>query len=379
MKKNSTEVTDLFVGLDVHKDSIQVTVAEAGALGEVRPYGRIGGDLAALEKVVRKLDRPGRRLRFVYEAGPCGYVIYRHLTRQGFDCTVIAPSLTPRRAGDRVKTDRRDATLLARLHRAGELTAVYVPQEEDEAMRDLSRAREDAKQAEIKARQQLAAFLLRHDLRYSGTKRWGGEHRRWLAELKLEHPAQYVTLQEYLNAIDEATRRVERLTEQIRALLPEWRLAPVVAALQAMRGVSLLVAVALVTELGDLTRFTKARQVMAFLGLVPDEHSSGPNRRLGGITKAGNSHARRALVEAAWAYHFPARVTKIIRDRQRGLQPAVVATAWQAQLRLCARYRRLVLRGKPKPVVITAVARELAAFAWSIARQVSLPAGAAQG
>jgi transposase len=171
MTQDNTKVTDLFVGLDLHKDSIQLTVAEVGALGEVRPYGRIGGDLGALDKVVRKLHRPGRRLRFVYEAGPCGYVSYRHLTRQGFDCTVIAPALTPKRAGDRVKTDRRDATLLARLHRAGELTAVSGPREEDEAMRDLSRAREDAKQAEVKARQQFAAFLLRHDLRYSGTKR----------------------------------------------------------------------------------------------------------------------------------------------------------------------------------------------------------------
>jgi len=372
MKKDNTTVTDLFVGMDTHKDSIQIVTAEAGALGEVRVYGQIAGDLAALDKVVRKLNTPKHRLRFVYEAGPCGYVIYRHLTRQGYDCAVVSPSMIPKRSGDRVKTDRRDAAGLARLHRAGELTAIYVPQEEDEAMRDLCRAREDAKHAQTRARQQLLSFLLRYDIRYPGGRRWTGEHRKWLSELKMPNPAHYVTLHEYINTIEEATSRVERLTDQIRTLVKEWRFAPVVMGLQAMRGISLIVAVTLVTEIGDFSRFSNPRQLMTYLGLVPSEHSTGAKRRLGGITKAGNTHARRALVEAAWAYRSPARLTRIIRDRQRNLPIEVCAIAWKAQLRLCARYRRLLMRGKQKPVVIIAIAREIAAFVWSIARQLSV-------
>ena len=271
-----------------------------------------------------------------------------------------------------MKTDRRDATALARLHRAGELTAIYVPREEDEAMRDLCRAREDAKHAQTRARQQLLSFLLRYDIRYPGGRRWTGEHKKWLSELKMPNPAQYVTLHEYINTIEEATSRVERLTGQIRTLVKEWRFAPVVMALQAMRGISLIVSVTLVTEIGDFSRFSNPRQLMTYLGLVPSEHSTGPKRRLGGITKAGNTHARRALAEAAWAYRSPARLTRIIRDRQRNLPVEVCAIAWKAQLRLCARYRRLLMRGKLKPVVIIAIAREIAAFAWSIARQLTV-------
>jgi transposase len=310
-------------------------------------------------------------LRVVYEAGPCGYAIYRDLTARQIDCTVIAPSLTPRKSGDHIKTVRRDAISLARLHRAGELTAVYVPRADDEAMRDLSRAREDAKRAETRARQQLQALLLRHDIRYTGRTPWSAPHLRWLSQIKLAHPAQQITFQEYVTAIDEAAARVARLTSQIADLLPAWRMAPLVQALQAMRGVALITAVCMVAEVGDLTRFDNPRQLMADLGLVPSEHSSGGRRHLGAITKAGNSHVRRMLIESAWAYRLPARVTPIIQKRQEQLAKPVREIAWRAQLRLCARYRRLSARGKTKQLIVTAIARELAAFMWAIAREVT--------
>ncbi len=279
--------------------------------------------------------------------------------------------MTPKKSGDRVKTDRRDAVSLARLQRAGELTAVHVPREDDEAMRDLSRAREDAKRAETRARQQLQALLIRHDIRYTGRTPWSAAHLRWLSEIKLPHPAQQVAFQEYVTAIDEAAGRVARLTKQIEELLPAWRMSPVVKALQAMRGVALITAVCMVAEVGDLRRFANPRQLMAYLGLVPSEHSSGERRRQGAITKAGNSHVRRMLVESAWAYRLPARVTPIIQKRQEDVPKPVGEIAWKAQLRLCARYRRLSSKGKTKQLIVTAVARELAAFMWAIAREVT--------
>ena len=364
----------MYIGMDVHKESVEIAIAEEGSQ-EVRRYGRIDGKAESLAGVVRKLVASGKELRFVYEAGPCGYYLYRQLKERGLACKVVAPSMVPKKSGDRIKTDRRDAVNLARLERAGELTAVHVPEPEDEAMRDLSRAREAAKRAETQARHQLQGLLLRHGLKYGGKTPWSKAHWLWLADVKLPQPAQQIVFQEYVDAISEAQSREERLVTQIRTLLPQWRLAPVVQALQALRGVSLVTAVIMVAEVGDLRRFTKPRQLMAYLGLVPSEHSSGARRRLGAITKAGNSHVRRVLVESAWAYRLPARVSRIIRQRQEQLAKPVCEIAWQAQLRLCARYRRLTLKGKPKQVVVTAIARELAAFMWAIASQVPGSAG----
>jgi transposase len=364
----------IFCGLDVHKDSITIALADGGRNGEIRSQGTISGDMASLDKAIRKFRRSGVELRFVYEAGPCGYEIYRHLTAQGFPCEVIAPSMTPKRSGDRIKTDRRDAITLARLYRAGELTPVYVPREDDEAMRDLVRGRDDAIKATRHARQRLSAFVLRHGFRYSGGSPWRVAHLRWLADIKMPHPAQQITLQEYIHSVEECTERIDRLTEQILKLLPTWRMAPVVTAFQSLRGVAPIVATVMVVEIGDLRRFENPRQLMAYLGLVPSENSSGQTTKRGGITKTGNGHARRALIEAAQAYSFPARVSRALRKRQEGLSREVKEISWKAQVRLCGRYRKLIARGKNRNRTVAAIARELAGFMWAIAKVVPMSA-----
>jgi transposase len=359
----------LFVGLDEAKDSIAVAVADPGRTGEVRDHGTIANTPEALTKLVRKLGRP-RDLRFAVEAGPCGYETYRHLVSLGAECLVVAPSKMPRRPGDRIKNDRRDAASLARLHRAGELTAVWVPDRESEAMRDLTRSREDAKYAETRARQRLGSFLLRHGRRYPGRSPWTATHLRWIREQTFPHPAQQICLEEYLKAVEEASGRVARLAGQIRELVPQWSMAPVVNALSAHRGVSLITASTTVAELGDLTRFTKARDVMGFVGLVPSLMATGQTHRNGSITKTGNAHVRRCLVEAAWGFRHPARRTAVIRKRLEGQPEAVQEIAWKAQVRLCGRYRKLTGRGKHHNKVITAIARELLGFLWATARLV---------
>jgi transposase len=364
MRKSSK----VFVGMDVHKESIDITLAEGG--GEVRRWGQVGGDRAALEKAVRKLESLGHPLHFIYEAGPCGFWIERALAARGHECWVVSPSLIPKRSGERIKTDRRDSEMLARLARAGELTPIYVPGEIDEALRDLVRARDDAIIAQRKARQQLKALLLRNEIRYVGKSSWTPAHRRWLAQLKLAQPVQQIAFEEYVDAVEVASARIERLTRATETGIAGWRFEPVVQRLQALRGVQFVHAVTLICELGDLSRFEAPRQLMAYLGLVPSEHSTGEQRRQGAITKSGNHFARRALIEAAWAYQHPARVSPIIARRQAGLPKRARDIAWKAQLRLCARFRRLCARRLNKNKVVVAIARELSGFVWAIAREV---------
>ena len=327
----------LYVGMDVHKDSIDIATGDDAA-GEVRHYGAIGGEMGAVGKLARKLESTGKVLVFVYEAGPCGFGIYRMLRERGHECWVVSPGMTPRSNADRVKTDRRDCLKLCRLARAGELTPIHVPDEADEAVRDLVRAREDAVVMQRQVRQRLGALLLRNDVRYNGETAWSPAHRRWIAELKLPHVAQHIAFEEYAQGIDEASRRIERLETAIGDELTRWRWRPVVGALEAFRGIR---TVRLVAELGDLTRFASPRHLMGFLGLVPSENSTGNRRRQGAITKTGNSSARRALVEAAWAYRYGARVSVGIAKRQSGLPKPITDLAWRAQLRLYSRYRRL--------------------------------------
>ena len=358
-----------YVGLDVHKDSIVVAVAAGGLRGEVREYGRIANTSAALDRLLRKLGGDGMKLRFCYEAGPCGYGIHRRLSARGHECVVVAPSLIPKRAGDRVKTDRRDAASLAKLHRAGELTAVWVPDCRHEAMRDLVRARLDAVHSLRRARQQLSGFLLRQGCHYRRPA-WTKLHRRWLAGLSFAQAVHHIVLEDYIAAVEGAEARRDRLTAQIEAMLPDWTLAPIVAAVQTMRGMALVNAATLIAELGDLSRFANPGQLMAYLGLVPSEYSSGATIKRGGITKAGNGAARRLLIEAAWSYRFPARLSREVLLRQERQPKLIRDIAWKGQLRLCARYRRLVRTGKPANIVTTAIARELTGFVWAIARQV---------
>jgi transposase len=359
-----------FVGLDESKAAIEVAVAEAGSRGEVRQYGSIPNHPDGLRKLVRRLGRP-KDLHFAVEAGPCGYATYRELRALGANCIVVAPSKTPRKSGERIKNDRRDAAMLARLHRAGELTPVWVPDEQSEAMRDLTRAREDAKYAQTRARQRLGAFLLRHARRYPGKCHWTVSHLKWIRTQGFENAAQHVCLEEYLAAVEETTSRVERFDKQLRELLEFWSQAPTVKALMVHRGVSLVVASTVAAELGDLTRFDKPRDLMGFVGLVPSLDATGLRHRTGAITKTGNAHVRRCLVEAAWAYRHPARRTLLLKRRQEGQPDAVKQIAWKAQLRLCGRYRKMVARGMHHNKVVTAIARELTGFLWASARAVA--------
>jgi transposase len=343
----------IYVGLDVHKDTIAVALAEAGKRGDVRQYGQIANTPAALKGAAARLARSGSDLRFCYEAGPCGYGIQRQLTVAGHECVVVAPSLIPRRPGDRIKTDRRDAINLAKLHRAGELTTVWVPDQTHEAIRDLVRARLAAVRTLRQARQQLSGFLLRHGHHYHRPA-WTLMHRRWLAGLRFEQPLHHIVLEDCIAAVEAATARRDRLEAHIEVALADWSLAPVVCALQALRGMALVVAATLIAELGDITRFANPRQLMSYLGLVPSEHSSGGTR----------------LIEAAWSYRFPARISREMLLRQEELPKAIRDTAWKAQERLCRRYRKLAQAGKLPTVVTAAIARELSGFVWAIAQLV---------
>jgi transposase len=363
----------LCIGLDVHSDSIAVSLAPSDTT-EVRRYGLIGGAHDDVLRLAKKLQtaHPQSQLRFCYEAGPHGYPLCRFLGTHGYHCILVSPSKMPRRPGERVKTNRRDADQLARLYRAGELTGIYVPDPQDEAIRDLVRARYQVQKQQHRARQQLKMFLLRHNLRYAGTTSWTPKHLRYLASVKLPFPEQQFVFQEMINVISDATQRLERYDGQVPRVVAGWRWEPVVKALMSLRGLALLNAVTLVAELGDLRRFTTARQLMGYLGLVPSEDSTGDERRQGGITKMGNGIARRALIEAAWNYRVPARVSRELQRRQEGLNKPITDLAWRAQTRLHHRYQHLTtLKHKKAPVAAAALGRELSGFVWAIGQIVS--------
>jgi transposase len=368
MSQSST----LYVGLDVHKESIAVAYVAKDHDAEVIYLGAISTRQCDIDQLVRKLQSKAQRLVFVYEAGPCGYWLYRYLTKKGYVCWVVAPSLIPKKAGDRVKADRRDAVQLARLMRSGDLTPVYVPQVEDEAIRDLTRAREDTIRDLKAATCRLKAFWLLHDIRYTGRATWSPAHLRWLSEVVGPTPAQPIVFQAYVRAVNEHAERLQRLEPELHEQVTAWRLYPVVDALQALRGVQFTVAVTTVAELGDLTRVENPRQLMKFLGLIPSEYSSGERRRQGSITTAGHTHARRALVEGAWAYRYPAKVSRHLQLRLEQLPKPIQDISWKAQVRLCKRFRRLTARGKHANQVVVAIARELAGFMWAIAKEIAV-------
>lgn len=365
MNKYSTK----YVGMDVHKETIAVATAKEGR-GEAVYYGEIPNTAEAIRKLVKKVVSNGERVSFCYEAGPCGYEVYRQLIDLGQKCDVVAPSLIPKKSGNRVKTDRRDAKTLTRLHRAGELTPVWVPDKEQEAVRDLTRAREDMKAMERHAKQRLGAFLLRHGKRYPGRSTWTQAHFRWLEGIKFEIPAQQIVFQEYVDTVKQMERRVAAMEEEMRYAMEGWSLAPVVTGLMALRGVDIITAMTVVAELGDISRFDSPRQLMAHLGLVPSENSSGARRQRGEITKTGNGHARRVLIEASWSYRLPARKTAHLQRKAAKTTDAVREIAWKAQKRLCRRYWHLIHKGKLQVQACTAIARELAGFIWAIACEV---------
>lgn len=365
--------TDKYVGLDVHKDTTVVAVAEGGREGEVRLYGTISSDLHALEKLLRKLGGADVRLHVVYEAGPTGYVVQRRLEQLGIDCLVVAPSRTPQPKGQRQKTDRRDALMLARLHRAGELTGIHVPDAVDESIRDLTRARADAVHDLTRAKQRLKSFLLRQGYRYVGKANWSEAHQRYLRELVLPLPALKAVMEEYLLTITQRLAQVERLDELIAAQVPQWKMYPAVRALMCLRGVQLNAATVLVAELGEIHRFRHPRHLMAFLGLVPKEHTTGDNRKLGSITKSGNAHARWMLAEVVQHAFLPPKVSSHLALRQQGQPAAYRELSWKMQTRLHQRGRHLLGRGVMKPKVTIALARELCGFVWALLRQVPAP------
>jgi transposase len=371
--------SEAFVAFDTSKLRNAVAIADGGRSGEVRFVGEIENSGPATAKLVRKLSAKYERLTFCYEAGPTGYGLYRQIKNLGHECLVVAPSLIPKKPGDRVKTNRRDAVSLAKLLRADELTAVWVPDRGHEAMRDLTRARETAMMDLRSKRQQVSAFLLRQGRSYpEGKRTWSKTHMNWLAGQKLEHPEQRIVFEEMMLAVRQAQERMDRLEQAIRTAVPDWSLAEVVTALMAMRGLDMISATTFLAEIGDLSRFQSPRELMAYLGLVPSEDSTGDTIKRGPITKAGNRRARRMLVECAWSYQHPPRVGQEKQEKVAAAPRAAREIAWKAQCRLHGRYRALIRRGKRKTVAITAVAREFAGFIWAISREVTAARAAAK-
>jgi len=360
----------LYIGLDVHKDSITIAIAQPGSQGEIRVFGTITNDLHAVQKALARIRKahPGAHLVVTYEAGPCGFGIARRLRQLGIPCLVAAPSLIPKKPGSPFKTDKRDAANLARLLRAGDLTAVYIPEPTDEAIRDLCRARTDAVDDLRRCRQRLKGFLLRHGYRYQGKANWSQAHVRYLRELVLPHPAMKTILEEYLQGIDASNDRVLRIELAMETLLQTWRLKPAVQALMALRGFQLVAAMITVSELGDIHRFAHPRQLMTYLGLVSTEDSSGPRQRLGAISRCGNGHVRWLLTECAEHYVLPPKISKELSRRQEGQPRSVRDLSWKTQNRLHLRFTRLLARRLPRNKAKVAVARELSGFVWALLR-----------
>lgn len=358
--------TTRWVALDVHAESIAVAVAETD--GAIRSLGNIPNRMESLRKLFKKLG-PAEELKACYEAGPTGYVVYWQLAQLGVKCDVVAPTLVPTKPGDRVKTDRRDAEKLARCFRSGDLTPVWVPDDDHECLRDLVRAREAAKKDQLRARHRLSKFLLRRGVRPAEKmKSWSQKHLRWVKSVRFEQPALEATRIDYVGEIDHALDRITRLEKAIDEAIDKApaKMRAVIAALQAMRGVAKMTAVTIVTEVGEVSRFTHASQLMGYSGLVPREHSSGGSTQRGAITKTGNGHLRRVVVEAAWAYQHGPSVYAELRRRQEGLDEETKAIAMKAQHRLNGRFRKLVGKGKPHSLAMTAIARELLGFIWAI-------------
>ncbi len=354
-----------FVGLDVHKDTIVIAVAEEGQ-SEAVVLGTFPHDVAKVVKQLIKRETDVSRLRVCYEAGPTGFGLSRRLKQAGIDCVVVAPSLVPQQAGARVKTDRRDAVRLAHFLRSGDLTAVWVPDEQTEALRDLERSRDDAKNAERVARHQLDKFLLRNERVFREGRSWTLRHAAWLQQQTFADPCKQCVLDDYVQAVEDATERVKRLSKEIERFVEQTALAPLVQALKSFRGISTLSAVGIAAEIGDLRRFKTARQFMAFVGLVVSEHSSGKSIQRGALTRTGNTHVRRILVEAAQHYRHRPTLSAALRKRQAGVSKEVTDMAWKAQQRLCKRLTYLLEKNKPRNKAIAAVARELAGFVWAV-------------
>lgn len=367
--------TKLYIGLDVHKETIVAATAHASG-GDPQLYGTWGGSNISAERgllrLLKKFGLEKHEVSVVYEAGPSGFVLARRLLHLGYHCIIVSPTGVPDKSGDRVKTDRRDACKLARYHRSGDLDPIHIPDAADEAVRDLCRARTDASVALAKARKQLVMFLLRNGSTYDGKTNWTQAHMNYLRKLRMAHPAQQLVLEEYITAVDSGAERVARVEGQMKDILPSWEREPYVRALMAFRGFQEVAAMTEVSELGDLTRFESPRQLMAYLGLVPSEASSGSKRRQGAITKTGNGHARWMLIECASHYRMPPRVSPQLSARQEGQSREVRAIAWRAQERLNRRFKRLSARGLHRNKVVVAVARELCGYLWELHRQVAL-------
>ncbi len=362
--------TTKYIGLDVSKETIAVAIAETGR-EKARYWGSIPHEAAAIRKLLKQLGKK-EELEICYEAGPTGYGLHRLLQSMGVRCMVVAPSLIPVRPGEQVKTDRRDSIRLAELLRAGELTGVYVPTPEDEALRDLVRAREDAREDLHRCKQRVLKFLLRYSIEPPVTikRRWTQKYREWLGKLAFSYGAQEATFREYLHTIREAEERLKRIEESLLEQAAQGSHATVIQAIKGLRGIAFITAVSLAAEIGSFSRFRSPMQLMAYLGLVPREYSSGQLVRRGRLTKAGNAHARRLLVEAAWSYRYRPAIKGELAERIAETDAEVQSISWKAQNRLHNKYRKLVSRGKNKNVAIAAVARELAGFVWAVACHV---------